>query len=571
MKRTFLTSILYLILLNIVQAQQQTDTLNIFFDIGKSAIDSNNAKLLDKLVFDKNIVSIHIYGYTDFVGNTKPNQQLSRNRSENVRNYLINKDVKENIIFTQGMGVFPNSTEANRQNLVDKGIQDHRVVQIIYTTKLQVAEKRTNEPQNKTEKPKSVSIKGTDNEVCQGEQVQLALDTKYNATSYKWEKSLNNKKTWIPFGENTKTAFDEVEATTWYRCNIDGLMTEAFKITAINICCEIKQGVNSSRKIIYHDNFGIFSAHNSYKDAFGTTRPAKYFQTNSMPYTIPGHTPQYGTPDDGHYIITTLHPNVIHAHLRGGLTKDASNDPNGGVLLINVNFHHTPQKKPHYGEIYRQQIDNLCPNVNLYFEVSIANASFNDRTTPPNITISILTTDGTVLGSTKSNLTSSTSGWQKVTIPPFKTNETSVVLKIVSNNTCCWKNGVDLLMDNVIFRVCSPPAVHLYSDMSDTVINHNKITLTTQISKMVSRYYDEKPCVLYQVSTNGTTWKNISGITHESSCVHALNDYESDKYVYFRMLVASESELKKIITNADDGDISCKAVSVSDPICIYVK
>ena len=306
-------------------------------------------------------------------------------------------------------------------------------------------------------------------------------------------------------------------------------------------------------------------------------RPAKNWQTSSMPYAIPGHTPEFGTPEDGHYIVTTL-PGLVGGWFRGDITKDASGNPKGGALVINVNYHHTPAIAPHHGEIYRQQIDNLCPNVNLYFEVSIANASAGNKTVPPNVTISISTTGGKVLGSTDSKLTPTTRGWQRVTIPPFTTSETSVVLKIVSNNTCCWSYGVDLLMDDVIFRVCSPPAVSLYSNlfslMQDAVMNNNdNITLVTQVSKLVNRYYNDKPRFLYQTSTNnGTTWKNISGIIRESSYTHTLKSYKSGTYVYFRMIVASENELKKFMANpgAEDGT-NCKTVSISEPIKIYVK
>jgi outer membrane protein OmpA-like peptidoglycan-associated protein len=137
-RKIVLTSMLCITLSGIVQAHYQTDTLNIFFDIGKSAIDENNAKLLNKIIFDKNATSISIYGYTDFLGSVAYNQQLSRKRSSSVRNYLISKGINEkNIIISKGEGVHSNSTEENRQDPSDRGIQAHRMVLIVYNTKSQ--------------------------------------------------------------------------------------------------------------------------------------------------------------------------------------------------------------------------------------------------------------------------------------------------------------------------------------------------------------------------------------------------------------------------------------------------
>jgi outer membrane protein OmpA-like peptidoglycan-associated protein len=119
--------------LSITHAQQQTDTLNIFFDVGKSVIDNNNAKLLDKIISEKNIAAIHIYGYTDFLGSAAFNQQLSKERSASVCDYLVHKGInRKNIVLVKGEGVHANSAEENRQDLSDKGIQAHRMAQVIY-------------------------------------------------------------------------------------------------------------------------------------------------------------------------------------------------------------------------------------------------------------------------------------------------------------------------------------------------------------------------------------------------------------------------------------------------------
>jgi len=130
--------LLYFALMNIINAQQQTDTLVIHFDINKSIVDDINAINLNEFIVNKDVTSISIYGYTDFLGSVAYNQQLSEQRSINTRNYLIYRGIKrENIVISEGHGIHPNSKEENRQDLSDKGIKDHRIVKVIFTTNLQ--------------------------------------------------------------------------------------------------------------------------------------------------------------------------------------------------------------------------------------------------------------------------------------------------------------------------------------------------------------------------------------------------------------------------------------------------
>lgn len=156
-KRFIFSTALSLTAFCIVNAQQQTDTLVIFFDIDKSFIDDKNAEPLNELVTNNNIISISIYGYTDFLGSVVYNRQLSEKRSTNVNNYLLKKGIdKESIVISRGEGIYPNSAKENRQDNSDKGIQAHRIVQVIFTTKSQysqLSEKYTQEPKENSPHP----------------------------------------------------------------------------------------------------------------------------------------------------------------------------------------------------------------------------------------------------------------------------------------------------------------------------------------------------------------------------------------------------------------------------------
>ena len=137
MKKIVLTYGLYIILISILNAQQQTDTVRIFFAIDQSVVDDNNASALNALIDNKSVSSISIYGYADFLGAAEYNQQLSAKRSAGAHNYLMNKGIcSEKFAIIKGEGIHPNSLEANRRDIEDKGIQAHRMVQIVYTYSL---------------------------------------------------------------------------------------------------------------------------------------------------------------------------------------------------------------------------------------------------------------------------------------------------------------------------------------------------------------------------------------------------------------------------------------------------
>lgn len=157
-------------------AQQQTDTLIIFFDLEKSVVDNNNsAELLDKLIANKNIISIrvgypafldsiaynqqlsegsvynyltklfnkyianknqtsiNIYGFTDFLGSIACNQQLLEKRCTNMYNHPLDKEIT---VFSREKEIH-SSVEKTHQDFSDKGIKAPLKIQVVYNTKLQ--------------------------------------------------------------------------------------------------------------------------------------------------------------------------------------------------------------------------------------------------------------------------------------------------------------------------------------------------------------------------------------------------------------------------------------------------
>ncbi len=94
---------------------------NIFFDFDKDELKpesmSSLKRLYEFLVSNYN-VNIYIVGHTDNVGSAIYNESLSLRRAESVKNYLLEKGIKEGRALTKGMGdkqpILPNDTPENR-------------------------------------------------------------------------------------------------------------------------------------------------------------------------------------------------------------------------------------------------------------------------------------------------------------------------------------------------------------------------------------------------------------------------------------------------------------------------
>lgn len=95
---------------------------NIFFDSGESKLKSSSFEELDRLyqfLKEQDQVRIEIQGHTDNIGSVSDNLQLSQERAEAVKNYLVDKGVSRDRIKARGYGekmpLAENDTEAGRQ------------------------------------------------------------------------------------------------------------------------------------------------------------------------------------------------------------------------------------------------------------------------------------------------------------------------------------------------------------------------------------------------------------------------------------------------------------------------
>ncbi|MDR0941016.1 MAG: hypothetical protein LBM68_02190, partial [Bacteroidales bacterium] len=411
--------------------------------------------------------------------------------------------------------------------------------------------------------PKIISSQGA--EVCEGEQVRLELDREYYGSTYKWERSTNGTSGWTTEG-TTKNILSKVDKTYYYRCTVDGVVSEIINVTTVK-CCELAPGVSSSRKTIFHEDFGTFLSATSYEDKDGNPKAA-------TAYTVPGPTIAGGSFENNE-ILCVLHT-TSGPWKTGGLSGDASGNANGGFLFLNPN-------SPFKGPIYDQTITGLCDDKKLFMEVSIANASYVNSTTPPQVDLILYSVPGGAqLGRVSSSLTATDQGWRKLKIDDIilPAGNTSARL-VVDSRGENWTAGNDLLVDDIIFRICTPPTVDIYSNLSTlnrdtTICDKNSVTLAAPQNDLLDAYYGGNANLryLYQYSYDGTTWQNIGGsaasaIKTTSSLTEALTSHKGNQEVYFRIIVANQTYLTPFLTNPNPSSAEkCNDVSISLPLIV---
>jgi len=95
---------------------------NLMFQKGSSTIAeqfSSRLKRFSMILNKFNRTDLLISGHTDNSGNTSTNLELSLNRSNNVKDKLINNNVSESRLYTEGQGerspIVSNETEEERK------------------------------------------------------------------------------------------------------------------------------------------------------------------------------------------------------------------------------------------------------------------------------------------------------------------------------------------------------------------------------------------------------------------------------------------------------------------------
>ena len=447
--------------------------------------------------------------------------------------------------------------------------------------------------------PKIVSSQGK--EVCIGEQVRFTLDKEYNACEYKWERLPAGSATWTTVG--TSPAYiEEVFVPTDYRCTVNGVNISTTLHIDTTTCCNNNLGENiGSRSVLFYDDFGHFLSSSQYVTRDGDIIPTLCCGTGGpnrtimpcapRPMTAGWSTPllpgvvfqaglDYQDPNNnecrvrvpGHVAICAV-PDMAGWYNGAGVGNvDADGNANGGVLLIDVATNMI-------GEVYRREIDGLCPGKKTYFQIDYAPGSGNSRS--DEIILSIYEK---LPGGTKGNRLATTGpitnhplSWKTYKLNfDVPVGVYAVYLSVEIGKTD-WSSAGEFMLDNVKFMVCTQPSVDAFSNLQtlrkDTVIcGSANVQVGTVVSTKLSTAYAPYGGArfVYQYSNVSPTgpWTNIGGIVSDPIMNINMDNYPGQN-IYFRMVVADENSLQTSVMIDPDiisfSDV-CRTVSVSEPV-----
>jgi gliding motility-associated-like protein len=241
-----------------------------------------------------------------------------------------------------------------------------------------------------------------------------------------------------------------------------------------------------------------------------------------------------GAPNDGFYTLfyqsslySTWHYSLDH-------TPDATNGPNGKMLIVNANAATS-------GDFYKKTVSGLCVNTTFEFSAWLLNVynpgsnfCVGPNQIPINVRFEIWNASETILlgsGNTGNIIGTAAPAWQQFALVFTTVSETSVVLKMKNNGLggC----GNDLAIDDISFSACgdvttvSSPSVagNTYS----TCTNPTSLQLNAVTASAVPYFYQ------WQTSPDGTIWTDIpaaTGSTYTTPNLSALT--------YFRAKAAQD-------------------------------
>ncbi len=244
-------------------------------------------------------------------------------------------------------------------------------------------------------------------------------------------------------------------------------------------------------------------------------------------------------PNDGSYTIekTTNTPG----------TWWTTTDHTGGgyMMVVNASLSTTDY-------FYKNTVTGLCPDTTYEFAAWIMNLLRSNDTSPPNITFTIESTSGTILGTynTGDIGLSSNAVWKQYGF--FFTTPTGISTVVIRmrNNKAGAAPGNDIALDDITFRACGPTVTSSVQNNTNTSLticqgDSQSYTLTGTVSSGYSN-----PAYQWQISSdNGTTWTDVSGA---NTLTYSFVPNSTVGTYLYRMAVAQSANISSA---------SCRVVS----------
>lgn len=258
-----------------------------------------------------------------------------------------------------------------------------------------------------------------------------------------------------------------------------------------------------------------------------------------------------GKLDEGYYTIvnttTGLRDNAWH------IITDHTGNTNGYMMVVNASTLATA------GIFYTKTVTNLCPGTTYEFSAWLMNVM--TFTSPnPNVTFTVSTTSGTVLGTYNTgSLAVTSSGTWKQSGFYFTTGTDSEVVITMLNNAVGAAPGNDLALDDITFRACGPivSAMVQNNNSTDLTVCDNDVATYTLIGNVGTSVYSD-PAYQWQVSTdNGTTWTDVTAAT---SLTYNAVFNSAGTYLY-RMTTAQRTNISSASCRVSSNNLTITVAS----------
>lgn len=191
-------------------------------------------------------------------------------------------------------------------------------------------------------------------------------------------------------------------------------------------------------------------------------------------------------------------------------TTDHTGNTGGYMMVVNASTSVSDY-------FYKKTVTGLCPGTTYEFAAWIVNLLRSSDINPPNVTFSILQTDGTTLiqSYTTGTIARTSDGplWRQFGFYFTTPAGVSDVIIKISNSSPGGAPANDLALDDITFRACGPTVNAVLNDGTTTAEVCKGDATVFNLSSSVSSGYSN-PSYQWQVSTDGgTTWTDIAGAT----------------------------------------------------------
>jgi gliding motility-associated-like protein len=267
-------------------------------------------------------------------------------------------------------------------------------------------------------------------------------------------------------------------------------------------------------------------------------------------------------PNDGSYTIerTTNTPGTWWT------TTDHTGNTNGYMMVVNASVSKTDY-------FYKRQVTGLCGATTYQFSAWVGNLLKSQDNSPPNITFSILNTDGSLIQSYNTGaIALNTSGFKWVqetfqfTLPA---GTTSVIIQM-TNNSNGGAPANDLALDDITFRPYGSPIAAVFSNTStaQTTCAGTSQTVTVSSTTTLAAGYVQK----LQLLVNNT-WTDLSAASTNTTFT-ATSPTTAGTY-YYRLVTALADNVSsaQCVVGSNQLSLTVEAAptatfSVADTICL---